>query len=229
MLNQEQEKLWQEYLEHEQVRIHSVSLDALEKFVTGLEAKSLEVWSDWVYEICRRVVDEGEDIPVRFPLFRRILFPVLLIGYQQSKAGCARWLSGFSQLLYKSPECRVQLGEENSSNKSLLLTALNHDPDDDVSRSKLIRAISNDLDFALHELPSGVLYGHNNANIEQCKVLEEELNEFRVLIRTAGVESKYADLVEDCQTHFIAYRDYLQRRADFSSYAEYLKHNDIDY
>ena len=141
MLNQTQEELWREYLEHEEVRIHSVSLESLDKFIVALENDPIELWSEWVYDLCRQTVDEGSDIPVRFPLFRRILFPALLMGYEQSRTGCARWLAGFSRLLYKSPECIAQLGEDNFSSKSLLYAALRHEPNDYVSREKLIGII----------------------------------------------------------------------------------------
>ncbi len=81
MLTQKQQ-LWDEYFQHEQVRIRPLLTEALEQFVSSVTEQPLEQWSDWALSLCHQYVEEGKDIPIRFPLFRHVLFPVLLAGFR---------------------------------------------------------------------------------------------------------------------------------------------------
>ncbi len=63
----------------------------------------------------------------------------------------------------KSPACRAQLGEDYEDPISLYQAALVHDPEDKRTRIALIHLLADGFEYALHELPSGVLYGQNGA------------------------------------------------------------------
>ena len=79
---------------------------------------------------------------------------------------------------YKSPECQAQLTEDNCTEIGLLRTALSHDANDNLARRRLLVAFAYHLEYAIHEVPSGVLWGNNVANIAQCAQLRTELAEF---------------------------------------------------
>jgi hypothetical protein len=84
------------------------------------------------------------------------------------------------------------------------------------------------FEYSLHELPAAVLYGPgvDALSPEQCLELEQELDEFRLLVRAEGEEQLYEKFIRKCRFHFRAYRDYLLSPGDCRNYAEYLAHLD---
>lgn len=229
MLTEEQQHLWNAYLGQEKAGPRPLLTESLERFVVCVEATPSDQWSDWALSVCQQIVHEGKGIPVRFPLFRRVLFPALLAGYHTQLPGCARWLASLHTHLHQIAGSREQLGVETLGQVALLKVALVHDPDDTASRRKLISVLADGLEYTLHELPASVLHDHQGASVEECLELEEELEEFNQLVGVAGMKERYRKLVDDCQTHYAAYRGYLHRRSEFHSYAEYLQHHDIEY
>jgi len=104
----------------------------------------------------------------------------------------------------------------------LLRAAIRQYASDRRSRLRLIDKIAYQLRYALHELPSGVLYGLDGASPEQCLQLEEELEEFCRFLSCEKMEERYAELVRDGRMHFRAYREYLLDQGHYHSYAAYL-------
>jgi hypothetical protein len=145
----------------------------------------------------------------------------LLEGLRQQEPGCARWLAGFSNLIYQSPECAESLGDE-ASEIALLRKALRLDQDDALARERLIHALRWQLEYSLHELPSGVLFGADGATVEECEKLQEELAEFERLVLAHGTRAEHQEIIQECRLHYWAYPNYLRRRSQFESYADYL-------
>jgi hypothetical protein len=77
------------------------------------------------------------------------------------------------------------------------------------------------FEYALHELPTGVLYGHDGATIEQCGELLEELADYKRLADEAGLDGDH-DLVSKAGFHISAYRKYLGELGRYTNYAQYL-------
>jgi hypothetical protein len=61
-------------------------------------------------------------------------------------------------------------------------------------------ALLSGLQYAVHELPAGVLYGANGANAKQCAELMEDLHEFETLC--GELDRKHNAFVESCRWHF---------------------------
>jgi hypothetical protein len=120
MIPAETERFWIDYIATERIRLRQESLGALDRFIDALLRLPPEVWHPWVRQLARRIVDEGEDIPVRMPLFRTVIFPALLADMQNSAPDAARLLAGFGQFLYKSPSCTDQLPQNRRSAFDLL-------------------------------------------------------------------------------------------------------------
>lgn len=222
-LPETQQQLWESYLAAESRGTREAKLCALDAFVEELLRLPAETWKRWALELAASIVDEGADVPVRHALFERILFPALAEALGGQAPGCARWLAGFAQQLYRLPACRERLGSERSTEWGLLQTALSHDPTDSRSRQQLIGLFERRLRYTLHELPAGVLYGHNGATATQCDELLAELDEFRALIAADNRATDFAVLVADCDGHFRGYKQYLLERPKYRSYAEYLE------
>jgi hypothetical protein len=77
------------------------------------------------------------------------------------------------------------------------------------------------LRYAVHELPAGVLYGHDGANAKQCEELMADLQDFeRICLQ---LDKDQRAFIEGCRWHFDHYPHYLGRRRHFQSYRQYVE------
>ena len=165
MLVAEARQLWFDYLDAEKERIRHLTMPALDRFIESLLRHDMEVWHAWARDLARQISDEGAEIPVRFPLFRRVLLPALADGVTRELPGCARWLAEFESLLVNSDA--TMLPDHLQSSIGLLREAVRVDAADQLARRRLVNRWSSYLDYTLHELPAGVLYGQNGATAEE--------------------------------------------------------------
>jgi hypothetical protein len=208
MLGTEFEMLWKEYLRAEQVRVRPEMMSALDRFIDRLLQLPPAQWHPWAKEIAADVSDRGAETPVRFPLFRRVLLPALVDGVLRGEPGCARWLASFESLLLHTPEARLPSKLQTAA--GLLAEAVRIDPTDQLARKRLVERLASYLEYTLHELPSGVLFGMNGATIEQCAELQSCVADFRAHVAALGEENRHADLIHECAFHYAAYADYLR-------------------
>jgi hypothetical protein len=80
--------------------------------------------------------------------------------------------------------------------------------------------LSRNLQYVMHELPAGVLWGADAATESQCSELMRDLDEFEGLAKAIG-RSETA-FIEACRWHLEHYPHYLSRRRHFSGYEEYI-------
>lgn len=219
-LSPESERRWSAYLAAERDHVRTVVMSALDAFLEALLVEPPAVWRGWAKDLARQVADDEADLPVRFPLFRRALVPALVEGIAAREPGPARWLASFEQLLFHTPGA---LPEALCSSDALLREALRVDPHDQRARRKLVESIAQYLDYTLHELPAGVLWGHNGATAERCVDLQERLAEFREHATEIGETTRYAQLIADCDLHFRKYRAYLLAGRPGGSYETFLR------
>lgn len=222
MLPHNCEALWQAYLASEKVRVRTQSTAALRAFIDDFKNESTTIREQWACAIAESVVDKGKDIPVRMPLFREIMFPVLLSGFEKGEGRYARWLAGFAQLLYNSPDCLDRLPETSQSEHGLLLRAVERDSADILSKQRLLRILRARFEYALHELPAGVLYGADGATPAQCEEMDEELRFFEALSTECGAQTEDKELIEEARFHIGGYRTYLLTRASDDTYESFL-------
>jgi hypothetical protein len=78
--------LWEHYLEQEHCGSRDTALATLWEILPQLEALDEAARAAWVEEVLRRKLDEGEELPVRVPLFDRVLYPVLSAQWQAGDA-----------------------------------------------------------------------------------------------------------------------------------------------
>src|SRR5262249_31421776 len=208
MLTEVQRELWDAYQRLEARAPRADKLRALVAFLDCLHRSSEQDWFPWARSLAERVVDKGEGLMIRRPLFERAIFPALLAGFRTGLPYCARWLAGLSDLLCRSTGCQEQLPEAERSEVGLLRAALRHDLADRRSRQRLLEKLLVRLQFSLHELPAGVLYGVDGASPEQCQELQEELEEFRALAAEEEQEERYGEFINRCRFHFRAYRNF---------------------
>jgi len=226
VLDANAQRLWSEYLEAEQDRVRDVLMPALDRFLAAFALQDEVRQEAWALHLAACVVDQGADTPVRFPLFERILLPALAVGVTNEQPGCARWLAHFDHLLV---HCRqVALPDHLTSVVGLLTEAVRLDPSDRKARQALVCRLGSHFEYTLHELPSGVLYGHNGASVAQCDELLAELADFREHVHVLGETARYAELIEECALHYRRYREYLASGRPGGSYARFLETHDGD-
>jgi len=227
VLTDHQHELWAAYLAAESRAPRAEKLKALGTFLDALVTSPQTDWFPWARSIAEQVTDHGVNLVIRMPLFERAVFPALLAGYQARVPGCARWLAGLAEHLYRCRKCSEQLLPEEQTELGLLWAAIRQDPGDRRARLRLIDKTADRLSFSLHELPFGVLHGMDGATPEQCEELEKGLGEFCELVDQEGSQERYAELIRMCRVHFQAYRNYLLHRDKYRSYAEYLSQNAV--
>lgn len=223
MLTSGQRALWEAYLAAERRGSRAEKLAALEQFVAELRNSPRKQWAAWAQSLVARIVDGGEEIPVRLPLFEHVLFPALMEGRRCGEADCTRWLSHFHSLLLHRPDCLAQLPEDERSPAGMLRAVLRQDPSNRRARESLIQHIADRFNYALHEVPTGVLYGTDGATEAECGLLLEELREFDRLVAEEGAEPTYGPLARRCRLHFSAYGEYLRSRDRYRDYDAYLE------
>ncbi len=221
-MNTQQTALWEAYLRAEGRAPREQKLTAFGTFLDALTASPASDWHSWARDIARRVADDGENFVIRMPLFERAVLPAPFASHRAGLPGCARWLAGLAQHLYRSRACLEQLPPGEQTELGLLRTAVRQDPGDPASRRRLIKCLASLLRYSLHELPAGVLYGMDGATPDECLELERELDEFWELVVGTNDEPTCRELVEQCRLHFPAYRDFLLKREAYTSYEDYL-------
>lgn len=213
---------WESYVDAERIGVRDSIRAKLDDFVAALQAEGSDFVDQWALDVAERVADFEEPIPIRFPLVRRIIAPVLVRGVRESKHGCARWLAHFARELPHAVREMADLPERLRTGPGLLQEALRVDHSDAKARRRLVEETAQYLAYTLHELPAGVLYGHDGATVEQCDELIGCLDDFCTHVDLLGERSHYAGLIAKGEYHFRAYRDYLSSRLPGQSYAEFL-------
>ncbi len=222
MVEMDIDAAWARYAKAEEDRLRPMAMFLLKSVI--LAAQSLPEAARWAW--ARRIASDAVDgdlrTPVRFPLFREVLLPALVGGIRSGEPGCARWLAGFARFLCQSRECAEELPPGQRTEIGLLRYALRTSPDDALARSRLIDAMRRQLDHSLHELPAGVLYGSNGATVEECVLLQSDLEEFEALVAAHGALADHSERIAECRLHYWAYEAYRARIGEFESYADYL-------
>ena len=78
----------------------------------------------------------------------------------------------------------------------------------------------NYLNYTLHELPTGVLYGANGATIEECKELIEEVAKYEIVCNK--LQRDESELIEECKFYYPAYKAYLSVYKNYKNFDDYL-------
>lgn len=220
MLDSRLENLWDSYLAAERDGIRAVMMPALERFLDALLESPPEIWKPWARKIAADISDRAVETPMRFPLFQRVVLPALAEGVLRQEPGCARWLASFESLLLNSTE--PLLPPELRTSVALLAEAVRLDPSDDIARRRLIDRHASYLEYTLHEVPLGVLYGSDGASLNECEELLALLDEFKAHVAVMREETRYSELIRECEFHYNAYAAYLRRGPPYEGYKRYL-------
>jgi len=156
------------------------------------------------------------DITIRQPLYKHLIYPILSAQVEQNNVDAIKGLLNLDQHLLHQDYTK----DTKYSSWTLLEKGLSISPDDrellDLSEKKT----KNYLEYTLHELPLGVLYGVNGATIEECKELIEEVEKYEVLCDK--LQRDESALIEECKFYYTAYNAYLSVYKNYKNFEDYL-------
>jgi hypothetical protein len=161
---------------------------------------------------------------IRIPLFAQLVYPVLEREIALDNLQAIRVLLQYTRLLnnYNS----MQKLSDGYSAKSLVKRYLHYDPDNHEILMKKEALLSNDLYFAVHELPHGVLYGMDGATLDGCKELIDLLEEYKSTCQKLQID-RNADICY-YEMHFQGYLDYLLHRNLYKGYRDYIQKYNLE-
>ena len=101
------------------------------------------------------------------------------------------------------------------------------DPSNLIVQRRIVEIMARQFNYSIHEVPAGVLYGLNGANIAECQELLEALSEFRQLAQNTGLLRDYEQRLHEWEFYFKAYADYLTKYRQYNGFADYLQRRPI--
>ncbi len=161
---------------------------------------------------------------IRMPLFAQVIYPVLEREIASDNLQAIQVLLHYTTLLnnYNS----MQKLSDGYSAGALVKRYLQQEPENREMLLKKEALLFNDLYFAVHELPHGVLYGMNGATLDGCKELLDLLEEYKSTCQKLQIDRdadiRYYDM------HFQGYQDYLLHRDLYESYRDYIYHHNLE-
>jgi len=215
--------LWQQYLSAEAQGKRVRALLDLRGFVQALQDGLEKQRHDFAEAFCRQMVNFGEALPLRQPLFAGVIGPYLVLARQQGKEDAGRWLAYFHpHFLNLPPSERLIELDDSLSSISLLAVAFRQDPNNIQTQDLLIQNLTQQFEYAVHEVPTGVLYGIDGAKVVECQEWLDDLALFREVVQKRGVSEKYEMAMRYWDFHFRGYADYLNHREQYRNYEEYI-------
>jgi len=216
--------LWQQYLSAEAQGQRARALSALRKFVEALQNAPEERRYQFAEMFCRQMADVGDALPLREPLFAGIIGPYLVSAHQQGVEDAGRWLAFFHpHFLNMPPSQRLVDLVDAMSPIALLTEAFRRNPDNVQTQDLLIQKLAQQFEYAVHEVPSGVLYAADGATVAECREWEGDLMLFREVVRRRRVAEKYETAIRSWGFHFHGYADYLTHREQYRDYAQHIE------
>lgn len=155
---------------------------------------------------------------IRMPLFAGLVYPVLEREIELENPQAMLILLQHLDLLHKY--AIQQKRQQRYTERALIKRYVSHVPDDRTMLLRLSALLSRDLEYAVHELPTGVLNGINGATPDGCLELLDLLEEYVSTCQRLGIDcsadSRYYAM------HFQGYRDYLLHRELYDNYSDYI-------
>ncbi len=222
-LDTDQAQLWHEYLLAESSGYRKRVLTTLAKFVQALQGSSEERRHNFAENFCRQMADAGVRLPLRGPLFASIVGPYLVSAYEKREENAGRWLAYFSLYFWNMPSSQKLIDLTDSRSPTALpMEAFRQDPANIHTQDLLIRKLSDQFEYAVHEVPAGVLNGNTGSTVAECQEWLDDLALFREVVRRRGLAEQYETEIREWDFHFRGYADYLTHRELYQNYADYI-------
>jgi hypothetical protein len=158
-----------------------------------------------------------QNIVIRQPLYKNLIYPILDKAVENKDVSAINALIKLDQQLLSY---QAYTKDEKYTSWTLLEKGLSIAPEDLELIQIQFSKTKKYLNYTLHEIPLGVLYGTNGASIEECDELLNEIVIFESICNKLKLDEH--ELIEECKYYYPAYRSYLSVFKDYKNFADYL-------
>ena len=158
--------------------------------------------SEQILDLIRILLQNN--ITVRQAFFNEVIHPILSRQIEEEKLEAIKLMIKLEQHLiaYQGITKNYHYTAAELINKGLQFA-----PDDKELLQMYEVKTANYLNYSIHEVPIGIIYGNNGATIEQCDELLELVNEYEQVCKKLGLDRK--ELIDDCKYFYSLYKEYL--------------------
>lgn len=158
-----------------------------------------------------------KDITIRQQLYKHLIYPVLSEQVEQNNVNAIKELLKLDQHLVSY---QGYTKDYTYSSWQLLEKALAISPNDNDLLELYERKTRKYLNYTLHEIPTGVLYGADGATIEECDDLIKEIEKYEILC--SKLQRDESELIQECKYYYPAYKNYLSVFKNYRNFNDYL-------
>jgi len=169
---------------------------SLHKFIASFLGDSER--QDWVWSYLA-TLEKNNHCRIRHEIFTELVYPVLKQGYLNQDFDATFWLGQLTQNIYQNKALHEEL--DFITEYQLYLKCYQLKPNSVEVISVLLKVMVQQLEYALHEYPSAILWDNNSANLAQCEELAKEL----AFARKLDGESKYNLFFNDVEDKLSTY------------------------
>lgn len=193
---------YQDFKELGEKGLRKQASKSLRAFISSFNNKK-EI-EEWVWDYLPKL-EANRHLRIRHEIFHELVYPILRLGYEKKDFSSTLWLGKLSQNIYCSRKLHEELDwvtEFDLYNKSYEIN-----PENNEARLLLLQSIISWLKYSEHEWPSGILYGHNGATIEECDEIDTDVQKVLQLDK----ECKYSEFIKQYVEKLSEYRDRLNK------------------
>ena len=193
---------YNEYLKYKNLGIKSKVKEYIDYFVDSfLNYDEKELWA-LEYLPTLKINNYGRIDCIRYELFEKIIFPVLLNGYKNQNIELMIWLVRFNDNYYGNNDVNKIM------NYKTLFQIINEcyeiDPKNNEVIDLYLEILIDEISFNIHHYPSVILTENIGTKKDQCKKLLEELPFIHKLDRN----KKYYEFLTDYENNI---KEYMER------------------
>lgn len=160
---------------------------------------------------------QSKNITIRQPLYKHLIYPILSAQVAQNNVDAIKGLLKLDEQLISY---QAYSHDTKYTWAMLLDQGLNLAPIDTELLKISEQTTRNYLNYTLHEIPIGVLYGQDGATIAECDELLEKVIEYEKLCNQLKLDEK--ELIENCKFYYTAYKAYLAVYPNYRNFEDYL-------
>lgn len=214
-------ELWQLYLEKLRLGLKKEANQLLNDFISALENYSEVNLDQIVLALCEH--RKSDNLPVNHLLFKEIIYTNLIQNSLQLKPDYHYLLATFEQHIYsdqrlnKDISAMLNLDEKWFDSLEVLEREL-HIGLHLKAAKLLINKLARQLDYALHELPIGLLYEEKYIN-KLLRRMEELLGEYNLM------DASWQERIRFVKTVLVCWKDF-GSSSGFQNFEDYLVQTD---
>jgi hypothetical protein len=187
-----------------------------------LEAFFKENETDLTKLTCQDIVAiidvlQSKNIIIRQPLYKHLIYPILLEQVAKNNLDA---IKGLLKLDGQLTSYQAYSHDIKYTWAMLLEQGLTIAPNDTDLLKLSEQTTRNYLNYTLHEIPIGVLYGQDGATIAECDELLEKVSQYENLCNQLQLDEK--ELIENYKLYYTAYKAYLTVYPNYQNFEDYL-------